>query len=68
MVKGLSEEAGQQLVCRLREHGAGAYTSVQQLVERTGIRRRELDALASAGALASLAGHRHKCALGGRRR
>ncbi len=56
-VKGLSEEAGRQIETVRRE---GKYSSIQRLLERTGIRRHDLDALAAAGALAPLAGHRHK--------
>lgn len=55
-VKGLSEAAGQALVAK-RE---SPYQSIQQLLERTGLNRRELSALAAAGALKALAGHRHK--------
>jgi error-prone DNA polymerase len=55
-VKGLSEEAGRTVVAQ-RER---AYQSVQELLERTGLNRREMSALAAAGALKSLAGHRHK--------
>jgi error-prone DNA polymerase len=55
-VKGLSEEAGRTVVAQ-RER---AYQSVQELLEKTGLNRRELSALAAAGALKSLAGHRHK--------
>jgi error-prone DNA polymerase len=55
-VKGLSESAGQIIVAK-RE---GPYQSIQQLLERTGLNRRELSALAAAGALKTLAGHRHK--------
>ncbi|MDA0680066.1 MAG: error-prone DNA polymerase [Proteobacteria bacterium] len=55
-VKGLSEAAGQVIVVK-RER---PYTSIQQLLERTALDRRELSALAAAGALKSLAGHRHK--------
>ena len=55
-VKGLSAAAGETIVkARL-----APYTSIQNLLERTGLNRRELDALAAAGALRSLAGHRHK--------
>jgi error-prone DNA polymerase len=56
-IKGLSEEAGQQIV---RQRSAGSFESIQQLLERTGLNRRELGALAAAGALKSIAGHRHK--------
>ncbi|MDG2376947.1 MAG: error-prone DNA polymerase, partial [Woeseiaceae bacterium] len=55
-VKGLSETAGEVIV-RQRQSG---YQSIQVLLERTGLNRRELSALAAAGALKSLAGHRHK--------
>ncbi|HNP34585.1 MAG TPA: error-prone DNA polymerase [Woeseiaceae bacterium] len=57
MVKGLSEEAGRTIE---RARGKEHFSSTQLLVERTGLNRRELGALASAGALKSLAGHRHK--------
>ena len=56
-VKGLSEEAGQKIVS---QRTMERFTSIQALVERTTINRRELDALAAAGALRSIAGHRHK--------
>ena len=55
-VKGLSEKAGEAIV-RQRQSG---YQSIQLLLERTGLNRCELSALAAAGALKSLAGHRHK--------
>jgi len=55
-VKGLPESAGQVIVAK-RE---SPYQSIQQFLERTGLNRRELSALAAAGALKSLAGHRHK--------
>jgi len=57
-VKGLSEEGGRRLEAMRRADGE--FESVQQLVERSGIARQDLDALAAAGALRSLAGHRHK--------
>ena len=56
-VKGLSEDAGRQVAVA---RGETAYSSIQQLQERTGLDRRELGALASAGALVSLEGHRHR--------
>jgi error-prone DNA polymerase len=56
-IKGLSEEAARQIV---RQRVAGHFGSIQQLLERTGLNRRELGALAAAGALKSIAGHRHK--------
>lgn len=55
-IKGLSEAAGQAIVA-LR---TGPYKSIQQLLEMTGVGRKDLSALAAAGALSSLAGHRHK--------
>jgi error-prone DNA polymerase len=57
MVKGLSEEVGR---CIAERRGAQAYTSTQQLMERSGLDRRALEALASAGALQALEGHRHQ--------
>ena len=56
-VKGLAEAAGLQIV---RQRSAGRFDSIQQLLERTRLNRRELSALAAAGALKSIAGHRHK--------
>ncbi len=56
-VKGLAESAGQLIAA---ERAKNAYRSIQQLAERTGLNRRELEALAAAGALAELDGHRHK--------
>jgi error-prone DNA polymerase len=56
-IKGLSEAAGKKLV-RLREKGG--FASIQQLLERTGLNRKDLSALAAAGACKSLDGHRHK--------
>jgi error-prone DNA polymerase len=57
MVKGLRETAGQAIAER---RGTQAYRSTQQLLERAGLDRRELEALASAGALRPLEGHRHQ--------
>jgi error-prone DNA polymerase len=56
-IKGLTEAAGKK-IARLREEEA--YSSIQQLLERTNLNRRDLSALAAAGALKSLDGHRHK--------
>ncbi len=56
MVKGLSEETGR----RIEGSRGYGYLTTQELVERTGIERRELNALASAGALETLEGHRHR--------
>ena len=57
MVKGLSEERGR---CIENIRNAGRFESTQQLVERTGLGKRDLGVLASAGALKMLAGHRHR--------
>ncbi|MDX2413392.1 MAG: error-prone DNA polymerase, partial [Woeseiaceae bacterium] len=57
VVKGLSEDAGRRIVA---ERGAGTYLSTQQLLEKAQLDRRELGALASAGALEVLEGHRHR--------
>ena len=57
MIKGLAEEAGIKIVA---ERGRGGYRSIQQLLEKTALDRRELGALASAGALKPLEGHRHR--------
>jgi error-prone DNA polymerase len=57
LVKGLAEDAGRRIAGR---RGAGSYSGVQQLAERTGLDRRELEALASAAALERLTGHRHR--------
>ena len=40
----------------------GVFASVQELATRAGLARRELAALAAAGALEGLAGHRHRAA------
>jgi error-prone DNA polymerase len=56
-IKGLAEEAGRRAVS---VRPGGGYKSIQHLLEATGLDRRELAALASAGALESLAGHRHR--------
>jgi error-prone DNA polymerase len=56
-IKGLSETAGKKVACLRKE---GAFSSIQQLLERASLNRRDLSALAAAGALKSLDGHRHK--------
>jgi error-prone DNA polymerase len=56
-ISGLSEAAAQAVIAA---RDAGSYCSIQQLAERTRINRRELAALAAAGALSALDGHRHK--------
>jgi error-prone DNA polymerase len=57
MIKGLSDGAGEELIAR---RPADGYRSIQHLLEYTGLDRRNLNALAAAGALKSLEGHRHK--------
>ncbi|MEO1244571.1 MAG: error-prone DNA polymerase [Pseudomonadota bacterium] len=56
MLKGLHEQAADRVV---EARMAGPYTGMQELLERAKLERRELDLLASAGALKSVAGHRH---------
>ncbi len=57
LVKGLSREAAARLVAARRH---GAYADVQDLARRAALDRRDLKALASAGALNALAGHRRE--------
>ena len=57
LVKGLGEETGRRVAA---ERIARGYGSVRQVREAAGLERRELDALASAGALETLEGHRHR--------
>ncbi len=57
LVKGLAAEAA-QAICEARADGP--FVSLQQVVERSGLNRRDLSALASAGAFDSLSGHRHR--------
>jgi error-prone DNA polymerase len=57
MVKGLSEKAGERIVAARAD---GAYEQVQQLRERVDLDRHALGVLASAGALQSIAGDRHR--------
>ncbi|MFO1407284.1 MAG: error-prone DNA polymerase [Steroidobacteraceae bacterium] len=59
VVKGFPEEAAQRLV---EARAAGPYASVQDLAGRAHLVRRELASLAAAGALAGIAGHRHRAA------
>jgi error-prone DNA polymerase len=56
MVKGLSEESGRRIA---DERRSGAWRSIQELLERTGLSDRELGVLATANALHRLEGHRH---------
>jgi error-prone DNA polymerase len=57
LVKGLTEEAARRLVAA-RE--PGGYHRIGELARRAGLGRRDLAALARAGALAHIAGHRHR--------
>ncbi len=57
LVSGLGVEEGLQLI---RQRSERPYHSVQDLHERTGMARQALGALAIAGALAGIAGHRHR--------
>jgi error-prone DNA polymerase len=54
---GLGSEAGRQVV---RHRADRPYRSVQDLAERTGLGPHELGVLAASGALAAIAGHRHR--------
>ncbi|HUO82424.1 MAG TPA: error-prone DNA polymerase [Gammaproteobacteria bacterium] len=57
VIRGFGEAAAGRLVAA---RTGGAFTGTQDLAERAGLDRGELGALAAAGALASLAGHRHR--------
>jgi error-prone DNA polymerase len=57
MVKGFDETAAERIVAA-RE--LQPFRDVQDLVERAGLDRRQVRALADAGALKGLAGHRHR--------
>jgi error-prone DNA polymerase len=59
LVRGLPEESGRRVVAA---RGDGGYRRVQELARRAQLARRDLDALARAGALAGIAGHRHRAA------
>jgi error-prone DNA polymerase len=56
MVKSLGEEAAQRIVAA---RAAGPFDSVQDLSLRAALDRRDLEALADAGALRELSGNRH---------
>ena len=56
-IKGLSEAGAGRLAAARAD---GSYDSVQRLAERARLDRGDLEALAAAGALASLDGHRHR--------
>jgi error-prone DNA polymerase len=56
-VKGLSKEGGRRVV---EARAAGAFAAVRDLAERAALGTKDLGALASAGALHGIAGHRHR--------
>ena len=56
LVKGLSRAGAERLV---RARLAGVFSTVEDLGRRTGLERGDLEALAAAGALATLSGNRH---------
>ena len=56
LVKGLSMLGGMTLVAARKR---APFDDVEDLAQRSGLSRHDLKCLASAGALASLAGHRH---------
>jgi error-prone DNA polymerase len=57
LTRGLTQEAGAR-VCEAR--GAAPFASVQDLAERARLGRKDLGALASSGALKTLASNRHR--------
>ncbi|HEX9627837.1 MAG TPA: error-prone DNA polymerase [Acidiferrobacterales bacterium] len=57
LVKGLARAAAERLVTA---RAGRRFDSVPDLARRARLKRRDLDALAAAGALATLAGHRHR--------
>ena len=59
MVGGLSAQGGARLVAARAALGPGGFAGVAELARHAQLERRDLDALARAGALAALAGHRH---------
>ena len=58
-VRGLARESADRLVAARAE---GPFGRVTELARRARLPRRDLGALAAAGALAALAGHRHRAA------
>jgi len=56
LVKGFSKQAHRQLIA-IREQSP--FRSMGDLVQHSGLAKRDLDCLAAAGALAGLSGHRH---------
>jgi len=59
LVRGLSREGARRIV---EERKLRSFDSVQSLAVRAGLDRGDLDALTASGALADLAGHRHRAA------
>jgi error-prone DNA polymerase len=57
LVKGLTKDAAERL---LAARAAARFSGVQDLAERARLDTKDLGALASAGALGSLASHRHR--------
>jgi error-prone DNA polymerase len=57
MASGLTQAAGGRIVS---ERARTPYIGVEELARRARLGRRDLDALAAAGALAGLSGHRHR--------
>jgi error-prone DNA polymerase len=55
LVKGLSQAGGERVAMARRE---APFANVDDLVRRAGLNQRDSEALAAAGALASLSGHR----------
>ena len=55
MVKGLSEISGKQVVAAREAH---AFADVDDLARRANLNRHDMEALAAAGALGALSGHR----------
>ena len=58
-VRGLSRDGAE---CLVAARADGAFRDIGELARRTRLPRRDLEALAAAGALAGLAGHRHLAA------
>jgi error-prone DNA polymerase len=58
-VRGLTREAAERIVTA---RAGGPFGRVAALARRAGLGRRDLAALAAAGALAGIAGHRHRAA------
>jgi len=59
LVKGLAESAAQSIV---EARAVRPFADAQDLATRARLNRRDLGSLAAAGALAALAGHRHRAA------